>query len=40
VIPLAPEPVELDSLTPADIPVLVELEEMLFPGDSPWTARL
>jgi ribosomal-protein-alanine N-acetyltransferase len=40
VIPLAPEPVELDSLTPADIPVLVELEEMLFPGDSPWTAQM
>lgn len=30
----------LDSASTADIPTLVELEEILFPGDSPWTAAM
>jgi ribosomal-protein-alanine N-acetyltransferase len=30
----------LELLDWADIPVLVELEEILFPGDSPWTWRM
>ena len=28
------------SLDSADIPALVELEEILFPGDSPWTGEM
>ena len=28
---------DLELLDPADIPALVDLEEILFPGDSPWT---
>ena len=31
---------DLEPLTPADIPTLVELEEALFPGDSPWTGEM
>ena len=30
----------LEMLAAADIPALVELEELLFPGDSPWTAQM
>ena len=29
----------LERLAAADIPALVKLEELLFPGDSPWTGR-
>lgn len=31
---------ELEILDPADIPALVELEKILFPGDSPWTFEM
>jgi ribosomal-protein-alanine N-acetyltransferase len=31
---------ELEPVSATDIPTLVELEEMLFPGDSPWTAEM
>jgi ribosomal-protein-alanine N-acetyltransferase len=31
---------DLEKLDCADIPALVELEEILFPGDSPWTAEM
>jgi ribosomal-protein-alanine N-acetyltransferase len=34
VIPVHPD---LEILDPADIPALVDLEAILFPGDSPWT---
>jgi [ribosomal protein S18]-alanine N-acetyltransferase len=30
----------LEILDPADIPALVELEEILFPGDSPWNKEM
>ena len=30
----------LEAASAADIPTLVELEEVLFPGDSPWTAAM
>ena len=30
----------LEKLDWADIPALVELEEILFPGDSPWTREM
>jgi len=30
----------LEKLDWADIPALVELERILFPGDSPWTAEM
>ncbi len=33
-IPVAPG---LELLDPADIPALVDLEEILFPGDAPWS---
>lgn len=33
--PIAVAP-DLEVLHPADIPALVDLEEILFPGDSPW----
>lgn len=32
--------ITLERASPADIPTLVELEEILFPGDSPWTAAM
>jgi len=31
---------KLEILDAADIPALVELEEILFPGDSPWTQQM
>ena len=31
---------ELETLDAADIGALVELEEILFPGDSPWTRQM
>jgi ribosomal-protein-alanine N-acetyltransferase len=31
---------QLETLDAADIPALVELEEILFPGDSPWTQQM
>ncbi len=34
------EPIVLEALTAADIPVLAELERVLFPGDTPWTAEM
>lgn len=33
-------PIALERADPGDIPTLVELEEILFPGDSPWTAEM
>lgn len=30
----------LEILDPADIPALVDLEEILFPGDSPWNGEM
>ena len=33
-------PIPLEQIVPADIPTLVELEEILFPGDAPWTAEM
>ena len=30
----------LEILDPADIPALVDLEEILFPGDSPWNLEM
>lgn len=33
-------PITLERAAPADIPTLVELEQTLFPGDSPWTAAM
>ncbi|WP_395725333.1 ribosomal protein S18-alanine N-acetyltransferase [Nakamurella sp.] len=33
-------PIGLEAASAQDIPTLVELEEILFPGDSPWTAAM
>jgi [ribosomal protein S18]-alanine N-acetyltransferase len=40
VIPPMVDPIRLHKLDPADIPTLAELENVLFPGDSPWTAEM
>lgn len=37
---IPPMPIALERADPGDIPTLVELEEILFPGDSPWTAEM
>ncbi len=37
---LTEQPITIEKAAVADIPALVELEGILFPGDSPWTAQM